>query len=177
MTDITSASNIDVDVALDSEVEAHRKRARRNAMRRRILPIVTLFGLLLIWEFCVHYYEVPNYIAPAPSAIVYILVSQFGMFMENLLPTATQALAGFAIGNLTAILIATTFVYRPSTEEAFFPLVVMMNTVPVVAKAPILVLLLGNGMEPKIIIAALISFFPTLVNMTRGLRSVSSQQL
>ena len=53
----------------------------------------------------------------------------------------------------------------------------MINTIPVVAKAPILVLLLGNGMEPKIAIAALVCFFPTLVNMTRGLRDVSPQQL
>ena len=62
-------------------------------------------------------------------------------------------------------------------EEAFFPIAVMVNTIPVVAKAPILVLLLGNGMEPKIAIAALICFFPTLVNMTRGLRDVSPEQL
>ena len=53
----------------------------------------------------------------------------------------------------------------------------MINTIPVVAKAPILVLLLGNGMEPKIAIAAIICFFPTLVNMTRGLRDVRSEQL
>jgi NitT/TauT family transport system permease protein len=53
----------------------------------------------------------------------------------------------------------------------------MVNTIPVVAKAPILVLLLGNGMEPKIAIAAIICFFPTLVNMTRGLRDVRAEQL
>ena len=62
-------------------------------------------------------------------------------------------------------------------EEALFPIAVMVNTIPVVAKAPILVLLLGNGMEPKIAIAAIICFFPTLVNMTRGLRDVRSEQL
>ena len=62
-------------------------------------------------------------------------------------------------------------------EEALFPIAVMVNTIPVVAKAPILVLLLGNGMEPKIAIAAIICFFPTLVNMTRGLRDVRAEQL
>ena len=62
-------------------------------------------------------------------------------------------------------------------EEALFPIAVMVNTIPVVAKAPILVLLLGNGMEPKIAIAAIICFFPTLVNMTRGLRDVQPEQL
>ncbi len=62
-------------------------------------------------------------------------------------------------------------------EETFFPIVVIVNTIPVVAKAPILVLLLGNGMEPKIAIAALICFFPTLVNMVRGLESVNPQAM
>ena len=69
------------------------------------------------------------------------------------------------------------FVHKKTMEEAFFPVVVVVNTIPVVAKAPILVLLLGNGMEPKIAIAALICFFPTLVNMVRGLESVNPQAM
>ena len=81
------------------------------------------------------------------------------------------------MGNAVAIVIATTFVQKKVLEEAFFPIAVMVNTIPVVAKAPILVLLLGNGMEPKIAIAALVCFFPTLVNMTRGLRDVNPQAL
>ena len=69
------------------------------------------------------------------------------------------------------------FVWRKTAEEALVPVGVMINTIPVVAKAPILVLLLGNGMEPKIAIAAIVCFFPTLVNMTRGLRDVRPEQL
>jgi NitT/TauT family transport system permease protein len=68
-------------------------------------------------------------------------------------------------------------VHKKSLEQAFFPVVVLINSIPVVAKAPILVLLLGNGMEPKIAIAALVCFFPTLVNMVRGLESVNPQSL
>ena len=67
--------------------------------------------------------------------------------------------------------------HKKIIEEAFFPIVVIINTIPVVAKAPILVLLLGNGMEPKIAIAALICFFPTLVNMVRGLEAVNPQAM
>jgi NitT/TauT family transport system permease protein len=97
--------------------------------------------------------------------------------MSNLVPTAIEAISGFLLGNLAAILIATAFVHKKSLEQAFFPVVVIFNTIPVVAKAPILVLLLGNGMEPKIAIAALICFFPTLVNMVRGLESVNPQAM
>lgn len=175
MTSVTYSAQAMADQ--DRQVELYRARARRLAMRRRILPLVAIVVLLALWEFCVRFFEVPNFIAPAPSAVAQTLVSRFPMFMENLLPTAMQAIAGFLIGNLAAIAVATAFVYRPTAEEAFFPLAVMMNTVPTVAKAPILVLLLGNGMEPKIAIASLICFFPTLVNMTRGLRAVTSQQL
>ncbi len=97
--------------------------------------------------------------------------------MRNLLPTAVEAISGFLLGNFTAIVIATVFVHKKAMEEAFFPIVVLINTIPVVAKAPILVLLIGNGMEPKIAIAALICFFPTLVNMVRGLENVNPQAM
>ncbi|WP_269933006.1 ABC transporter permease [Aminobacter sp. HY435] len=150
---------------------------RRLLWRRRLLPVVTFLTLLVVWEVSVRVFEIKPFIAPAPSAVMQVLVSKFPMLMQNLLPTAIEAIAGFIIGNLAAISIATAFAYKQSLEEAFFPIAVMVNTIPVVAKAPILVLLLGNGMEPKIAIAALICFFPTLVNMTRGLRDVNAQQL
>ena len=105
------------------------------------------------------------------------LYDKFGLLIGNLAPTAIEAIAGFLIGNSAAILLATVFVHQRTAEEAFFPIAVMVHTIPVMAYAPILVLLLGNGMEAKVAIAALICFFPTLVNMTRGLRAVSPQQM
>ena len=105
------------------------------------------------------------------------MAERWTVLWQNLVPTAIEALGGFLIGNLAAILIATVFIHSKAIQEAFFPIAVMINTIPVVAKAPILVLLLGNGMEPKIIIAALICFFPTLVNMVRGLESVNPQSM
>ncbi len=150
---------------------------RRMMWRRRLLPIAALVVLLVIWEISVIAFGIRPFIAPAPSAVFKVLVSRFDILMVNLLPTAIEAISGFLIGNLAAIAIATAFAYKDTLEEAFFPIAVMVNTIPVVAKAPILVLLLGNGMEPKIAIAAIICFFPTLVNMTRGLRDVNPQQL
>jgi NitT/TauT family transport system permease protein len=69
------------------------------------------------------------------------------------------------------------FVHRKSIEQAFFPIAVLIHSIPVVAIAPILVLLMGNGLAPKVSIAAIICFFPTLVNMVRGLEAVSPQLL
>jgi NitT/TauT family transport system permease protein len=97
--------------------------------------------------------------------------------LTNLVPTMIEALLGFTLGNFLAICVATAFVTRKMVEEAFFPIAVMVNTIPIVATAPILVLLLGNGIAPKVAISAIICFFPTLVNMTRGLRDVNQQAL
>jgi NitT/TauT family transport system permease protein len=159
-----------------AEAEYHRRR-RREVWRRRLLPVAGIAVALTIWAVLVHVLKVPPFVAPSPLLVITTLYAKFGLLMTNLLPTAIEAISGFALGNLTAILIATVFVHKKTMEETFFPIVVIINTIPVVAKAPILVLLLGNGMEPKIAIAALICFFPTLVNMVRGLESVNPRAM
>ena len=151
--------------------------ARSAAWRRRLLPVGAAILMLALWQFAVVVFHVRPFIAPAPTAVMGVLASKFGLLIGNLAPTATEAVAGFVIGNAVAIAIATIFVYQSTAEEAFFPIAVMVHTIPVMAYAPILVLLLGNGLSAKVAIAALICFFPTLVNMTRGLRAVSPQQM
>ena len=152
-------------------------RLRAAAWRRRLLPVADAVALLILWQIGVSVFHVRPFIAPAPLAVAATLYDKMGMLLANLAPTAFEAFAGFLIGNCLAILAATLFVHQRATEEAFFPLAVMFHTIPVMAYAPILVLMLGNGLEAKVAIAALICFFPTLVNMTRGLRAVSPQQL
>lgn len=165
------------DPGLAAAEEAHRRRMQALAWRRRILPAVGILAFLGLWAFIVWFFEVRRFVAPSPQEVFLTLIEKWDVLLRNLLPTAMQAIAGFFLGNIAAIVIATVFVHRKTVEEAFFPVVVLINTIPVVAKAPILVLLLGNGMEPKIAIAALICFFPTLVNMVRGLESVNPQAM
>jgi NitT/TauT family transport system permease protein len=174
-----TVSELAPDIAFDvSAAEAAYHRARqREIWRRRLLPAVGIGVALLLWAAAVYIFNVPPFIAPSPLLVVTTLYAKFPILIANLVPTAIEAVSGFLLGNLTAILIATVFVHKKTMEEAFFPIVVIINTIPVVAKAPILVLLLGNGMEPKIAIAALICFFPTLVNMVRGLESVNPQAM
>jgi NitT/TauT family transport system permease protein len=156
---------------------AYAKQKYREKWRRRLLPAAGIVATLGVWAALVYILKVPPFIAPSPSLVAATLYAKFGLLMSNLAPTAIEAVSGFLLGNVTAIVIATTFVHKKIIEEAFFPIVVIINTIPVVAKAPILVLLLGNGMEPKIAIAALICFFPTLVNMVRGLEAVNPQAM
>jgi NitT/TauT family transport system permease protein len=160
--------------AAEATYRAERSRAR---LRSRLLPAIGILSLLGAWAAVVYILKIPTFVAPSPQLVAVTLFDKFGILMANLWPTAVEAISGFLVGNIAAILIATVFVHYKSIEQAFFPVVVLINSIPVVAKAPVLVLLLGNGMEPKVIIAAVVCFFPTLVNMVRGLESVNSQSL
>jgi NitT/TauT family transport system permease protein len=145
--------------------------------RRRVLPAAAFAALLLLWQLAVSVLGVPEYIVPSPLHVARTFAGDFGTILRNLVPTATESFLGFLFGNLASIAIATVFVHQKTVEEAFFPLAIIVRSIPIVAVAPILVLLFGNDMTPKVVIAALICFFPTLVNMVRGLSSVNPQAL
>ena len=161
----------------DPEALAYFSAKQREQWRRRTLPALGLFGLVFLWWAVVTGFDVKPFIAPSPQLVVGTMINKWPLLWQNLIPTTIEAVGGFMLGNFAAILLATVFVHNKAIQEAFFPIAVVINTIPVVAKAPILVLLMGNGMEPKITIAALICFFPTLVNMVRGLEAVNPQSM
>ncbi|HTJ56565.1 MAG TPA: ABC transporter permease [Devosiaceae bacterium] len=144
---------------------------------RRWPAIAAVLGLVVIWEIITAGFHVPSYMAPSPVEVLAAFRDNGQTLWTNVWPTVFEALLGFFFGNLVAIVVAVWFVHSPTAERAFYPVAVFMHTVPIIALAPILVLLFGNGFTPKIIIAALICFFPTLVNMVRGLRAVSPAAL
>ena len=150
---------------------------RLEKWRQRAPAIVAAIGLLLLWQFIVSGFGVPTYIAPSPIQVIEVFVREGNILWINFWPTLMEAAAGFALGNSIAVILAVWFVHSRLAERAFYPIAVFVNTIPIIAIAPILVLMLGNGYAPKIVIAALICFFPTLVNMVRGLKSVSPQML
>ena len=152
-----------------------RARARR---RFRYAPAIGAgVGMVALWHVIVTAFEIPTYIAPSPWLVLQVFAEQGDILWINFLPTLLEAVCGFALGNSIAVLLAVWFVHSGVAERAFYPIAVFINTIPIIAIAPILVLMLGNGYEPKIVIAALICFFPTLVNMVRGLKAVSPQML
>ncbi|MEO6747068.1 MAG: ABC transporter permease [Caldimonas sp.] len=161
----------------DAEEANWRAAQARERRRRRLLPALGIVGLVALWWAVIVAFDVKPFIAPSPWAVAQTLWTKREVLLGNLLPTATEALCGFLLGNAAAITVATVFVHNRRLQEIFFPVVVMFNSIPVVAKAPILVLLMGNGVSPKIAIAALVCFFPTLVNSVRGLEAVNPQAL
>lgn len=140
-------------------------------------PIAAVTGLLLAWHAIITVFSVPTYMAPGPLDVMAAFRDNAGILWTNFWPTFMEAVAGFVAGNAVAFLLAIWFVHSRMAERAFFPIAVFINTIPIIAVAPILVLIFGNGYAPKIMIAGLICFFPTLVNMVRGLKAVSPEML
>jgi NitT/TauT family transport system permease protein len=146
-------------------------------LRRYVVSALGILAIIGYWEFHVRIFHVPDFLVPAPSQVAQSLVEEWPALRRNTGATLIESIGGFVAGNGVAILLAVLFVHNKPTERTLYPIAVAIRTVPIIAIAPILVLLFGNGYAPKIIIAALISFFPTLVNMVRGLESVESNAL
>jgi NitT/TauT family transport system permease protein len=140
------------------------------------LPVLGAASILLAWQYLLPLLGVPAYIVPTPTAIFGVFQKNFSLLIDNLRPTLIEALAGFVIGNLAAVLLAVLFVHGRVLQAAYFPIVLFFNTIPILALSPIIILIFGLGMTPKIVIAAVICFFPTLVNMIRGLDSASDNE-
>ena len=140
------------------------------------LPVLGAASILIAWQFLLPLLGVPAYIVPTPTAISGVFQKNFALLMDNLRPTLIEALAGFVIGNLAAVLLAVLFVHNRILQATYFPIVLFFNTIPILALSPIIILIFGLGMTPKIVIAAVICFFPTLVNMIRGLDSASDNE-
>ena len=163
--------------AQDDELLAFQAQRRRQVWRNRAMPAIGVFVLLFGWWAIVVGFQVKPFIAPSPFLVLETLYAKRAVLLDNMIPTALEALGGFLIGNLAAIVIATIFVHNKTLNDIFFPVALMLNAIPIVAKAPVLVLMMGNGVEPKIAIAALVCFFPTLVNMVRGLDAANPQAM
>ena len=156
---------------------AHIAKTHRSTFMQIAIPLAVAAALIALWEGGVRFFQVPEYIAPAPSVVLQVFISDFDNLMRNFVPTLVESLLGFAVGTLSAVLIAVAFVHSRFMMEGFFPIAVFVNTIPILAIAPVLVLLFGPGLTAKVVIAALICFFPTLVNMVRGLQSPTPQMM
>jgi NitT/TauT family transport system permease protein len=146
-------------------------------VRRLLLPLVVIAILVALWDVAIRVLAIPSYVIPTPVSVWQALLKEHARLLDNAVPTILESFGGFALGNLVAIATAIAFVHNKVLERALYPVAVAVRTLPIVAIAPIFVLMLGNGYAPKIAIAALITFFPTLVNMVEGLESADPQAM
>ncbi|PON13539.1 ABC transporter permease [Candidatus Entotheonella serta] len=139
-----------------------------------LLPVIILLSGLGIWEAAVHIYQVPHYILPAPSAIAMTLVHKRASLGHHTLVTLQEMLLGFGLATTVGITLAVLMFEIPVLERALYPYVIGSQTVPVFAIAPLLVLWLGYGIMSKVLMAAIIVFFPIVLNTLDGLKAADA---
>ena len=128
--------------------------------------------LLIIWEFSAVMGWLPQFIIPAPSQILMSLISQREALFYNSLITLVQALVGLFFGIILAFVLAIGMDNIPLVRKAIYPYLIVSQTIPTVAIAPILVLWLGYGMLPKVVLVILTTLFPIVINILEGFSSV-----
>ena len=152
--------------------------ASRSSVFRNVLPPgVALVLIVVVWELWTRIADVPVYIVPGPLLVITGLLEDYDFFARHGAITLLEAAAGFLLGSAVAFTAATLMVHWRIVERTLYPLAVLVKVTPIVAVAPLFVIWFGFGSFPKVLIAALITFFPVLVNGLIGLRSVNPGSL
>jgi ABC-type nitrate/sulfonate/bicarbonate transport system permease component len=139
-------------------------------LQRYGLSLIVFLVTLAFLQWAVPALGVPGFILPTPHAVLRSLVDPEHDLLLHFGITALESLGGLSLGGLAGFLVAVAFVHVPPLEKAFYPWVVVLQTIPLVAIAPLLVLWFGNGMLSRVVMSAIFAFFPILVNSVRGMR-------
>ncbi|MDY7086932.1 MAG: ABC transporter permease [Actinomycetota bacterium] len=152
--------------------------------RRRRVPEITysvlvFLGLLVVWQVVVKLFDVSTILVPAPTAVAGSLVDGFqdGSLVTHSIVTLKEILIGFGIAVGSALLAAVLITQFRAVERVLFPLLILTQTIPKVAMAPLLIVWFGIGISSKVLTVALIAFFPLLINAILGFRSAAHEQV
>jgi NitT/TauT family transport system permease protein len=140
-------------------------------------PVLATVAVIAVWAVVVKVFDIPDYLLPAPQAVAVRIVKEWPLLAKNGAYTLMSVLTGFVAGVAIGVPLAFGIVLSRSMERIAMPFLVMSQTIPKVAIAPILVVWLGFGILPKIAIVFLISFFPIVVSTVVGLKSVETDMI
>lgn len=134
---------------------------------------VLVLVLLAAWEVGVRASGIPVYLVPAPSDVAASLVNGSSGLAPAAAVTLLEALAGLAIGTAVGIGLAVTITFWGQFEQGILSLALLIKSTPIIAVAPILTIWMGFGNGPKVVVTALLTFFPVLINSVEGFRAVN----
>ncbi len=144
----------------------------KSVLSRLVPSIMLFFAMLVVWEVIVDVLKLPEFVLPAPTSVVMVLIEKQAALGFAAWVTAKEVLYGFVlsavVGGAVALVIARFAVFG----RALYPLVVLFQTVPKIALAPLFILWFGFDLFPKVALIVVIAFFPVAINMLVGLQSV-----
>lgn len=154
------------------------KRRRRRPRRLGwVYPIVTVAVAIGLWQLIIDGFDIKPYLLPGPVEVVKAGWQYRSVLMDNLWTTLTESLLGFGLSVAVGIPLAVAMTLWRPFERAIFPLLVVSQTIPKVAVAPIFVIWVGVGLGPRVVLAFFCAFFPIVIDTCLGLRSPSPEVL
>lgn len=142
-----------------------------------ILQVSFFFFLFLFWHLILLVFEIPEYILPKPLSVLNSWIENKEIMIYNASITFREAFFGFLIANFIAMTISIfTFFYK-NLENFIVPMAVTIKTIPIIAIIPLLAIWFGSGMASKIMAAALVCFFPALVNILEGIKMLDKKMI
>ncbi|MCU0500128.1 MAG: ABC transporter permease [Anaerolineae bacterium] len=144
------------------------------SLLRRFAPILTLILVMIWWQAITLFQLIPAFLVPPPIEVArqFIEVIENGLLLRHTWVTLQEVLVGLTLGVSFALFLGYLIAESPLLEDFLSPLIVALQSTPVVAYAPLLIIWFGSGMTSKVITCALIVFFPMLMNTIVGIRSV-----
>jgi NitT/TauT family transport system permease protein len=146
-------------------------------LRQQAVAVATIVALIALWELICRWAEVPVWLLPSP-----LMIATAFMQWQHLLPLHTLAtfyavIGGFALAVVTGVPIAVLVVYSPFLRRIIFPFLLVLQSVPKVAIAPLLLIWVGYGLQSNIVVACIVAFFPIVITTATGLEAVSPELL
>ena len=146
-------------------------------LKRNIPSVVALAALVLLWQLVCMAGWIPPYMLPSPVKVLQAFVSELPLLWENSLITLQEAFIGLILGVTVGFLAAVLMDTFEILYKAFYPLLILTQTIPSVAIAPLLVLWFGYEMTPKIVLIVISTFFPVTVGLLDGFRSADKDAI
>ena len=151
--------------------------ARVRRLERWLRPALIVAAMVAAWQTVVVLFSIPAWKLPAPSAIAAELVASRALYLRHTWVTLEEVFLGFFVALAMGVVLASLIAYSRTFQRAVYPIVVASQTIPIIVIAPLLLIWVGYGITPKIIVVVLISFFPIVVNTVDGLRAVDADMV
>ncbi|MCR5507599.1 MAG: ABC transporter permease [Lachnospiraceae bacterium] len=150
---------------------------RRPSITDKLIPLAALLILILVWELICLLGIVPGYMLPSPVRVGAAFISEFPLMMSHAWVTLCETAAGLFLGIILGFITAAVMDTFGTVKRALYPILVLSQTIPTVALAPLLILWFSYGMAPKVILIVLTSFFPIAVGLMDGFAGIDPDQI
>ena len=154
---------------------------KRPQVSRQVISLIKshilVILILAIWQICVSMQFIPDYLLPSPLQIVEAFIEDFPLLMQHAKYTLVTAFIETTIGLIISFVLSICMDLSKTVKELIYPIILLNQTIPTIAIAPLLIIWLGYGITPKVVLVILAVFFPITIALVDGYQSVSREHL